>query len=365
MHEVALQKVIREENGKWHVYSEDGSKHLGGPYDSKAQAVTRLKQVEGHKMKKFSLEAVEDAIHKAVWSTAFVNDLPDSAFLYVEAGEKDEEGKTKPRSKRHFPVKGKDGKPDAAHVRNALARIPQSNVPESVKASAKAKAERMLASINKETSMSNPVQMTPEELAAYLLGLSKALEIVKAEGNEKQERMMQLRGMFDEAKAQLAEVKAAVASGRVNSIAIPVDPYLSQYQYHHKETDAFSVAKPENMAPGADSAFAANASATGSAQQPRTNSSSMSIEPGPSGDSGFAYNSAAAAVANKPQALVPGASGSGQGGPVDNGTTGFSDNAVPTKTAAQSASILKALKAQKPAQKLVNEVFGDFNAKRK
>ncbi|HEU4542573.1 MAG TPA: HK97 family phage prohead protease [Jiangellaceae bacterium] len=50
-----------------------------------------------------------------------INDLPDSAFAYIEpGGKKDEQGKTVPRSKRHFPIH------DAAHVRNALARAPQS-----------------------------------------------------------------------------------------------------------------------------------------------------------------------------------------------------------------------------------------------
>lgn len=373
---VALQKIIRQENGKWHVYSEDGRKHLGGPYESKEQAVQRLRQVEGHKMNKTQTPEVLD---KAVWSTAYVNDLPDSAFLYVESGEKDGEGKTKPRTKRHFPVKDKDGKADPAHVRNALARIPQSNLSESVKASAKAKAERMLASINKEeSSMNKTVNMTPEELTAYLLGLQEAMslfkdEIAKAEGPQKQERMLMLRGMYDAAKAQLAEVKSAVGSQRDQAVAIPIDPYLSQYQYHHKETDAFSLSATPMTATGHDSAFAQNASATGSAQQPRTNASSMSAADDlPSGgDSGFAYNSAAAAQPNQPKALVPGASGTGQGGPIDNGVTGFSDNPVPTKTAAQSASvmkrespILKALKAQKPEQKPVKDIVGDFNSPR-
>ncbi len=74
---------------------------------------------------------------KAVWSTAFQNDLPDSSFAYIEpGGEKDETGKTTPRSLRHFPYKDADGKPDPAHVRNALARIPQSTVSEEAKAEA-------------------------------------------------------------------------------------------------------------------------------------------------------------------------------------------------------------------------------------
>jgi len=69
-------------------------------------------------------------IGKAEWTAATVNDLPDGAFLYIEpGGTKDEEGKTKPRSLRHFPYKDKSGAVDAAHARNAIARIPQSNAP--------------------------------------------------------------------------------------------------------------------------------------------------------------------------------------------------------------------------------------------
>lgn len=58
---------------------------------------------------------------RAAMSSASMNDLPDDAFAYIEpGGEKDEEGKTTPRDKRHFPIH------DAAHVRNALARVSQS-----------------------------------------------------------------------------------------------------------------------------------------------------------------------------------------------------------------------------------------------
>ena len=54
-------------------------------------------------------------------SSAAMNDLPDSAFAYLEpGGMKDPSGRTVPRSKRHFPVH------DEAHTRNALSRAPQS-----------------------------------------------------------------------------------------------------------------------------------------------------------------------------------------------------------------------------------------------
>lgn len=58
---------------------------------------------------------------RAQMSAADINNLPDSDFAYIETGgTKDGEGKTVPRSKRHFPIN------DADHVRNALARAPQS-----------------------------------------------------------------------------------------------------------------------------------------------------------------------------------------------------------------------------------------------
>ena len=58
-------------------------------------------------------------------TTKTINNLPDSDFAYIEpGGKKDSEGKTVPRSLRHLPIH------DAAHVRNALARLPQTNIPD-------------------------------------------------------------------------------------------------------------------------------------------------------------------------------------------------------------------------------------------
>jgi len=63
-----------------------------------------------------------------------INDLPDSDFAYIEpGGSKDDSGKTTPRSLRHFPIH------DAAHVRNALARLPQSNLSSEAKSKALSK----------------------------------------------------------------------------------------------------------------------------------------------------------------------------------------------------------------------------------
>jgi phage gp29-like protein len=44
------KKIVKRHDG-WHVLSEDGGKHLGGPYKSRAQAVRRLRQIEYFKRK--------------------------------------------------------------------------------------------------------------------------------------------------------------------------------------------------------------------------------------------------------------------------------------------------------------------------
>jgi hypothetical protein len=94
------------------------------------------KSVEIHDLKK---DEKYDKEKKAYWkkkteaakmSSKQKNDLPDSDFAYIQpGGKKDESGKTVPRSLRHLPI------PDAAHVRNALARLDQTDItPEAKKA---------------------------------------------------------------------------------------------------------------------------------------------------------------------------------------------------------------------------------------
>lgn len=64
----------------------------------------------------------------AEWDASYIGDLPDSAFLLIEAGgHKDREGKTVPRTLRHFPVRNAGGGIDGPHLANALGRIPQAS----------------------------------------------------------------------------------------------------------------------------------------------------------------------------------------------------------------------------------------------
>ena len=92
-------------------------------------------------------------VERAVWTAAYIDSLPDSSFLYVEdGGKKDGENKTVPRSLRHFPYKDDAGSIDLPHLRNALARIPQSDLPADVKSRVTTKAQRLLAGENSDTS---------------------------------------------------------------------------------------------------------------------------------------------------------------------------------------------------------------------
>ena len=71
------------------------------------------------------------------WSTAFVNDLPDSSFLLCFTD-------SKGTKQRYFPVKDASGKIDLPHLRNALARIPQaSTLTAEQRAAAMTKAKSM------------------------------------------------------------------------------------------------------------------------------------------------------------------------------------------------------------------------------
>ena len=86
------------------------------------------KRAEIHDLKKD--EKYDKQNKGAKISTKSKNDLPDSDFAYIQpGGKKDASGKTTPRSLRHLPI------PDAAHVRNALARLDQTDIsPEAKKA---------------------------------------------------------------------------------------------------------------------------------------------------------------------------------------------------------------------------------------
>lgn len=74
------------------------------------------------------------SVGKASWDTAYVNNLPDSAFACIDAGGHKEGGKTVPRSLRHYPHHDAAGAVDLPHLRNAMGRVMQAGTADCGKA---------------------------------------------------------------------------------------------------------------------------------------------------------------------------------------------------------------------------------------
>ena len=66
---------------------------------------------------------------ETVWNIAYINELPDKSFAFIEkGGKKDEEGKITPRDLRHLPFRNITAEIDKTHLVNALARLPQTQI---------------------------------------------------------------------------------------------------------------------------------------------------------------------------------------------------------------------------------------------
>jgi HK97 family phage prohead protease len=89
-------------------------------------------------------------------SSKSINDLDDDQFAYIQdGGHKDAEGKTTPRSLRHFPIH------DAAHVRNALARASQSPFGEKAMPKIRAAAKKFGVEVGDDNSRSDLLATQP------------------------------------------------------------------------------------------------------------------------------------------------------------------------------------------------------------
>jgi phage head maturation protease len=113
---------------------------------------------------------------RATLSTAELNNLPDSAFAYIQpGGTKDAEGKTVPRSLRHFAIH------DAAHVRNALARIGQgAQYGKEAMPKVMAAAKRFGISVGGQM---NAVQHAPDIDVVRAMGVGPELRTERAGGD--------------------------------------------------------------------------------------------------------------------------------------------------------------------------------------
>jgi HK97 family phage prohead protease len=137
------------------AHGHDGHGHTVHP-DTQAKAAAAIAEWEALKAAASKSKSRSDSMsERAEMTSASINDLPDSAFAYIEpGGKKDSSGKTVPRSLRHFPIH------DAAHVRNALARAPQSPFGEKAMPKIRAAAKKFGVEVSDDSSSSRTEMYT-------------------------------------------------------------------------------------------------------------------------------------------------------------------------------------------------------------
>jgi len=162
---------------------------------------------------------------EAVWSREYTNDLPDEAFAVIlPGGKKDEQGKTTPRSLRKFPHHNKAVKSgdehetvDLPHLRNALARLPQSKIPQKYKDHAKEHLEKHAKALKIGEHREGAEQLL-EETVEYIL-------------IDHEERISELEERVEKLEAQrvgegVALIQEAKAEEKVTDVRRPADRIL-------------------------------------------------------------------------------------------------------------------------------------------
>jgi len=152
--DVAKQEI---DNGEWHYMSNSHWDTWTNPQTQQTHefvpenpSLTNRPYVRGMSPINFSEVVIDNEPKEfADWTTAYKNSLPDSAFLWVESGHKDAEGKTVPRSLRHLPYKDASGKIDIGHLRKAVQLAPK--LSKGDKAGLQAKARALLAKQHSDT----------------------------------------------------------------------------------------------------------------------------------------------------------------------------------------------------------------------
>ncbi len=124
-----------------------------------------------------------NTIQETPWTGSFINNLPDSSFAFVEpGGKKDEEGKTVPRSLRHFPYKDADGAIDKPHLRNALARLSQSAISPQGKSAARKELVAAAAKAGIQTSMDEALPKFQSAWEDYRIAEESRIAVLEGMG---------------------------------------------------------------------------------------------------------------------------------------------------------------------------------------
>jgi len=168
----------------------------------------------------------------ADWDTEYINDLPDKAFAYIApGGEKDEKGKTVPRDNRHLPYRNMDGSTNLDHLRNALARLDQTSLPQEAKAEARKALEKAAEEAgvgeagDKEPNKGQEVTVVEEQIRE-ILGLAAeddilaAIKDLKAKADaagEAEQQKTEAEQAREAAETKLQAAEAKLASGEVDA----------------------------------------------------------------------------------------------------------------------------------------------------
>jgi hypothetical protein len=133
------------------------------------------------------LEAEQKRLKEAEWDTAYINDLPDSAFAVIsKGGTKDDQNKTVPRTLRHLPHHKTDGSLDIPHLRNALARLSQTDLSAEEHAEAKrhlcahAKESDIESEFCKETESCSIAETLLKKPTEQTIPISEAVRILES-----------------------------------------------------------------------------------------------------------------------------------------------------------------------------------------
>jgi hypothetical protein len=129
-----------------------------GEEESKAKESTVTIQIK--EAKQSAPPTDQEGEEEESWGDA---SFPDSSFMYVPDSAKGKDGK---KSDRKLPVKTADGKVDIPHVRNALARLNQTQgIPAAAKAEIKKKLQAMLKKDNPDYKPSDEEESAPPNSA--------------------------------------------------------------------------------------------------------------------------------------------------------------------------------------------------------
>jgi hypothetical protein len=181
------------------------------------------------------------------WAPAYIKNLPDSSFLYIErGGTKDSEGRTSPEL-RHFPVKDDKGLYDETKLREVLVEAGKANLPTPILKSIKKTVTALLEKIDAGASLemiSGLAEITVPLENNDMEEETVELELLKNRVTELEGKLTAVTSELESAKAELATAKDAQAALDTEKTALVSE--LDELRTFKKEIDD-KVAEVEKL----------------------------------------------------------------------------------------------------------------------